>query len=469
MKTKKTMILGSALGALLTIIIIMALLPKYNQINFMIKHISIFVFLGIVLTTTLFILYKKLFERLQKLSIGNYQIYLKGFTAVVLGFGLYGISVVQFNYIDENETPLLVGCSYYDAWGNELYSNSLPLNCSEPEILESTDNILVVRFKEEYDGPNGTFTMGENIVEGGSLLSSVLVDINIEYENQQIIHYEIKWTQSTKINNALGTRYAYKSLMKVVNNTYSEDNFESVQEFFESEIFSTEIPPKFDSLHEDFSTYTPIKYTIEAGTTDYFLTRNLHVWRLLGDPVSGAVGAGEKALGPLLIDEENKSKTITLGLQDPSSFGIGSVDIVFKDDLLTFDFISNKYDYYDIRIIMNEESSYTNKYDKNIYMLEKSNLYPKLKLYEDANYIGVEGLHNDFYRFDKTGLIRTLRKYIDNSLPNKLNISNYQDDYSDSIDHESYNLYYLDYSSFLFDNYNWNEVFIPHNPIFDLE
>ena len=67
--------------------------------------------------------------RFYKKIISTYSIKIKGikilqlFTVAFLGGILYFIGESQLSYIDEFETPFLISCTYYDDYGNILYSS----------------------------------------------------------------------------------------------------------------------------------------------------------------------------------------------------------------------------------------------------------------------------------------------------------------------------------------------------------
>lgn len=207
-------------------------LPKYNQVTFLIKHLSLFAFLAIILILSILLIRKLISKQLNRINKDINKNFKKWGTVIVFGVGLYMISSWQVNYIEEHETPYIVDCSYYDVYGHKLYESSLPLNCSKPLINEKTDEFLSMSFSESVEGVRDLFYVNHQQLGNYSeneLNGKVEVTINVEYEDKKITNYEIEWLLKVEGRASEETFFGYKSYKKVIKNTYLDNKFISDQ------------------------------------------------------------------------------------------------------------------------------------------------------------------------------------------------------------------------------------------------
>ncbi|ERJ13198.1 hypothetical protein [Haloplasma contractile] len=235
-------------------------LPKYNQVAFIIKHISVFAFLAIILIVSILFIRFLIIKQLLRVNKTINQSYKKWFTLIVMGAGLYVVSITQLNYIKANETPKLVDCTYYDQYGHKLYESTLPLSCPNVNVNKKSDEFLSLSFNETVEGVRDSYYINDYQIASSTdseLKAEVDVKIKVEYDEltkSNIKNYEINWLLKVEIKKHQGeTVYGYKSVKKVVNNTYLENQFMSNQiNYLHEEIVSSKAELEAIS-HYDFT------------------------------------------------------------------------------------------------------------------------------------------------------------------------------------------------------------------------
>ena len=280
MKNIKLVLLGTFV-ILLSIVIATFVAYRYNQVIFMIRHISLYVLLSFVSVVGLLMLYRLLKDSIINLKINNGLVFLKGFTALIYVLILFLISTLQMGYIDLYETPLLTGCEYADDLGNLIYGTDLPYECGEPSIISETANEIVFEFSEAYAGINEVFEIDGKTVTGGSMDMNVLATVTMRYDhvlgNKVLAYQEIQWTQSTILSNALGVRYAYKSVTKVIENSYLEDEFYSNAKTYKVERLDDEPYTLFNVGHEPLTEPLFFESHVTMKASDYLGERVFNI------------------------------------------------------------------------------------------------------------------------------------------------------------------------------------------------
>ena len=277
--------------------IVLSYQVKYNQLNFIIKHISFFIFFSLVVFFSIHFFYKKLLSRIGSVKKINLTIFLRVFSLSVFALSLFAITNTQLDYIKENETPVLYECYYYDEYGNNIYNSFIPLGCPDFEVISETDNSIHLQLTETVTADNAEFA-ALNFLEG-KLDIEILVDIQIEYADTKIVSYVNNWTETGEIDINGEIRYGYISVRKEITNTYSDDSF------FESEqhnyYYENEYTENSDNLynHYDFTDYTHKIDTITATQTynsdleEYIINLEIEKTDLEGVTSTDIIATGE--------------------------------------------------------------------------------------------------------------------------------------------------------------------------------
>lgn len=234
---KKT--LNILIGGLFVLFFVMALLPTFNHLYFYIKHLSLYLFASIISIKILLYFYNKIVYN--NLLIKNKLKVLQVFTLLFIGGFLYLIGNIQMLYIDKYESPNLYSCTYYDEYSNVIYSSQFYGVCPELDNVIQTDNTISFSVTETSTRYNSSYTVNGVFVEGQNLYVYRLTEISIKYNTDNQIE-EFSILSSTNIESDTQGEYhkKYYSLKKEIKNTYTDNSFESVYDyyFFEAEEYN---------------------------------------------------------------------------------------------------------------------------------------------------------------------------------------------------------------------------------------
>ncbi len=173
-------------------IITFSFLPYYNPIYFYLQHISLFLFVAMLLYFLLQLGFNRLVKRIKKQSI------LRGYTITVLVLVLFGFSSLQLKFIETYQTSEFQSCAYYDDYGNAIYYTQLPNNCPDLEIISQTNNFLSFEVYEDIEGyvqNNKLEIVGEGNYD---YMARVRTNIDITYDSEGNI-LESNMRKSTNI------------------------------------------------------------------------------------------------------------------------------------------------------------------------------------------------------------------------------------------------------------------------------
>lgn len=147
-KHTKIFLLSSLSGFLLSFII--GFLPRYNIILFVLRQS--FLYLGLALLVPMIIsVFYPMYKR-WLLSKNSNLHFLNITTLLVLLISLIFIADYRLDYIEENEVPLLVNVILYDDYNNLIYRSVINGETPSIEIIEKTNNRLVLHIEEVYSG-----------------------------------------------------------------------------------------------------------------------------------------------------------------------------------------------------------------------------------------------------------------------------------------------------------------------------
>lgn len=223
---------------------ILSTLPKYDQLVFVLKHLSYFTFYGLTLMISVSVFYRILKKEFSK-RVFSYK-YLNIMTLLVLIIGLVMITKERINYIEEFETPVLVDCVYYDDLGNMIFdakdSNSV---CPSFEVIFESDNLIELRSELEI---SGDMWLDYDLKIEAPVTIYETIDLKMTYEDDLLKTYQQN-ISTTAIIYDVQTRYERHSNELYVENNYLEDHFYSVQKHaYQKQIF--------DALPEDVFTHS---------------------------------------------------------------------------------------------------------------------------------------------------------------------------------------------------------------------
>lgn len=217
--------------AVLTTLLVMVLfLPKYSQIVFVIKHTVIFLFAASVVVLIVKSIYNGFLKQYSNVLVKRKLMIFNAFTIITIGGLLFGVRVLQTNFIALTETPPIVFCYYYDDYGNYIHGSRMSYVCPELEILINEDNLL--KFKAEYRFINDEGTTNVTKDNDGPWYQSddgfAVVDIEITYNDD---HFITSYIAQTSMNYQLKEYYG------------DSDDFEdnnSIMKYYSSFYFTIE-------------------------------------------------------------------------------------------------------------------------------------------------------------------------------------------------------------------------------------
>lgn len=318
---KKT--LKITFGGLVALFFVMAFLPTYNQIYFYLKHISLYIILAI-LSIVLLVFFYRLILRNNDISNNKTKI-LQAFTIIFLGAILYSIGETQITYIDKYESPFLYGCTYYDEYKNILYSSQFFGECPELDNIVKTKDSISFSVIETSTRINSDYYHDDIYIGEQSLNVFRVTDISISYTTDNRLK-TISILSSTSIkSDSLGDFHnKYYSLRKDITNTYSDDAFQSIYDYYFIELDNYNLLDIEDVVHYNF-TDADLERKIVNSNIIYDSNNIGHITltKLIESEEN------EKVFGTgfisILTDEEYE-KEITLTVEDGSTWDFAGHD-----------------------------------------------------------------------------------------------------------------------------------------------
>jgi len=220
---------------------VLSALPKYDQLVFVLKHLSYYTFYGLTLMLSVSVLYRILEKEFIKRLFSCK--YLNIMTICILAIGLVIITKERINYIEKFETPVLTNCVYYDNLGNMIfdarYSNAV---CPTFEVISISNDFVELRSQTTLNGDTWiNLDLGQEV----PVTIYETIDIKLIYEDGLLTTYQQNLTTAAIVYD-IETRYERYSEELYVENTYQEDHFYSVQKHaYQKDVF--------DNLPEEFS------------------------------------------------------------------------------------------------------------------------------------------------------------------------------------------------------------------------
>lgn len=254
-------------------IVVISFLPKYNQHVYVLKHTLIYILAVSIIIMIIKRIYNKFLKRYKDIFIGKRLYILKGFTIFTVISLLAMSNYFQFNYIKLYETPPIVNCYYYDEFGNYIHGSRIKNVCPELEIINKTDNSLI--FKAEYIYP-GTeqYSFKEELLGYRGHDGYAIVNIEIKYNDE---NYITSYTSQTSMNYELlefdddkgSIHKYYHSLLLSIKNTYNEDKVMQTVSRYTKKIEDINYKNIREVEHYDFSNSEPfIESSIDLLVTN---------------------------------------------------------------------------------------------------------------------------------------------------------------------------------------------------------
>jgi hypothetical protein len=279
-KHTKIFLLGSISGVLISFI--MGFLPRYNTLLFVLRQS--FLYLGLALLVPMIIsVFYPIYKRWLINKNSNLH-FLNITTLLVLLTSLIFIADYRLDYIEENEVPLLVNVILYDDYNNLIYRSVINGETPSIELIEKTNNKLVLHIEEVYSGMQSAHDL-EKLFPDRSFERKELVeaqiwsDVEISYNDDNSIS-EFIITESRLVKFILDGEdiYGFSSRQQDIKNTYLNFEFISVQKhsFYNVMFNESELSSFIVEGHHDFSSdqETVVEYRFEEDfqldVVDYY-------------------------------------------------------------------------------------------------------------------------------------------------------------------------------------------------------
>lgn len=233
-KKKLTKILFLCSLSSFVITLILEFSQRYNQILFILRHSTLYLgiaFLVSAVVSYFYSIYKRYFIKKQI----NF-FYLNIPTLIVLLVALIWIADTRLDFIAENEVPHYTNEILYDEHNNKIYESILVGIEPVVELIEKTDNTLVIHIEEKCECKQNSHYIEElhpnseleRYIDGSV---EIVVDIIVLYnDDSSIDSYTIEETRLiTYKPDGLSKHYGYVSRKLEVFNEYNLDNFRATQ------------------------------------------------------------------------------------------------------------------------------------------------------------------------------------------------------------------------------------------------
>lgn len=218
-----------AVVILIAVYIWMRFYAPIIKVALILKHISLFLLLGIIAYNFTTYLLKRIIKRYNPTGIKETLVYIGrsiSFGIVIIIFGLF-----QFSYIEFSETPYTEICRYYDNYNNLVYESMIYESCPNLNVVELTDTVFeftVSEYSNVYEIAEIS-PEKEDLSKWDDYAIKLNTTIRIEYDSKnRITNINQQMTFISNIEYSEGNLKTYKySYQKIVSNDYS-DIFESV-------------------------------------------------------------------------------------------------------------------------------------------------------------------------------------------------------------------------------------------------
>ena len=470
MKKKIYIIIAIILAVLFGAIIYTSFQSKYNEIIFLVRHISLFTLLALIALIVILYFYKFV---IKKVDSNKHINYIRIFTALVF-IGVLSLgSAIQLKYIERYDSPILSSCSYYDEYGNILYHNHLPMSCEEPVVTQN-GNETILLFEEQYDGPFEQFWVDEQLFQNGTIEINLYVTVKVVHIDNKLTYYSINWMEFAEITVDNTIYYGYITREKIVENTYLEKTFISNQKGYNFQDVNNNVfypfssYRDFDSSEQVFEIEYQMFYTEQYGTNSDIKEFRIDKIDLLNAPdETEHIARGlrkETEEGEFIQISKINSGFTELGVmryvfnEDSSRFILGPNNGGATTTIFTADIIK-EYGYKDNNLIINSFETPASPFTLDVYS----------SLNNDSINVEVPKLES-YQKIFRTEYGYLQENYVDGITETDLLIHLTQNSLSD-MSYYSYNndMEFLNYENLIFEP--WPELYVidHYRPIFDFE
>lgn len=251
---KKAIIIAALLIILSVVYIGTQFYAPINQVALILKHISIFLIVGIIAFVVITFLAKRIIKRFIQTDRGITIVNSIKTAVFILLVAL--VSFIQFDYVAYAESPHIKYCSYYDHYNNLIYESVFHSVCPEVIFEKETSNVFSFTIKEESDAYQVASLMDETveISDQNSFHIDMETVITIEYRNTS----SIKQIDQQTTYVASYIEYGSK---KVMYNSYSKNIF-----YFDGDVFSSRVrTAETNEVLEGYTTYPLTHHSFEES------------------------------------------------------------------------------------------------------------------------------------------------------------------------------------------------------------
>lgn len=219
------------------------------KVALVLKHISLFLLLGIIAYSITTFFLRKIIKRYNPKGTKETIVYVG--RSVTFGLLVIVFGVVQFNYIQFSETPYTELCKYYDNYNNLVYETMIYESCPELDIITLNDNIFEFEVSEQTNVYEvaGIAPEQEDLSKWDDYELITNSTIRIEYDDiQRIIKIDQQLVMLSTIGYKEGNLQTnYYGYHKIIDYDYSE--------LFEVTYKEAEVLNKFDGIVDVYTGY----------------------------------------------------------------------------------------------------------------------------------------------------------------------------------------------------------------------
>ena len=218
-------------------------LPPYYQVTFVLRHTVTFIFAASVIVLMVKALNKGLIRKYHHILNGQKLRIFNSLTIVFIGVMLFGVTIIQNQYIENYETASDTKyCLYFDDYGNYVHGSMISFQCPDLDVKEQNDERFI--FQATYEVDNTDYDL-EGITYSNIKEAFIKVDVEIEY--YEGIIKNIFYQSSRQY-----TRNEYNDLLETYeeNSQYSSVYLEITNAFDDEKIIQTKTGDIHRSAHD---------------------------------------------------------------------------------------------------------------------------------------------------------------------------------------------------------------------------
>lgn len=316
---------------LLAVNIWMRFYAPINRTALILKHISLFLLLGIGAYAVTTAIFKIFYKRYNPTGVKETILHLGrvlSFSLIIILVGLF-----QIDYVEYSETPYTLGCKYYDEYNNLIYISKFEESCPDLVIKEQSNSTLKFSVYENYNTTHEEESIrvwNDEEYETGSYYMELQVDVNIEYEDGKILFGDYKETYNVHFTNEDKPGTIYTSYNMIVQNDFS-NGYESIIKEAEISI------ENYNGYLNDLS-----HHTFEQNDYDevrYYTTADIdvnNVMHLMKEYYNDNVLVTENVYSITKLQEESNTSYTLIQNILPDDYDFKTLDIIIRSNDITY-------------------------------------------------------------------------------------------------------------------------------------